>query len=260
MTSFIDTHCHLEMLALEPQEALEKARGLGVHQVITIATEEKSIQFVLDTIQAYSQVYGSLGVHPHEAKTFNQSLAQKICELAKKTAKIVAIGETGLDYHYMHSEKNTQKEAFRQQLQIAEQQQLPIVLHTREAEEDTLAILREHPISRRGVAHSFTSSLKMATALLDLDWYIGINGITTFRNAEAVREVMRYVPLERLLLETDAPFLTPVPFRGRPNDPSTIPIIAEYIAQERQIPLETLATQTTENGQRLFQLPHNVDM
>ena len=255
MTSFIDTHCHLEMLAISPEEAIANAQAQGVCPLITIATEEKSMQFVRQMVDTHPQVYGSLGVHPHESASFSPSLAQKLHDWAKQTAKIVAIGETGLDYHHLHSEKRIQQTAFRQQLELAEQLQFPIVLHTREAEEDTLGILKECPISRKGVAHSFTSRLEMAKSLLDMGWYIGFNGIATFRNAEEVREVMRYVPLDRLLLETDAPFLTPVPFRGKPNEPAKIPVIAEYIAQARQIPLETLAAQTTENGQRLFGLP-----
>lgn len=243
------------MLALTPQEALAQAQAQGVSQVITIATDEKSMEFVLQTVGTHPHVYGSLGVHPHESFSFTPTLARQLRDLASPRGKIVAIGEIGLDYHYLHSEKNVQQAAFRQQLEIAEELQFPVVLHTREAEEDTLGILRECPLSCRGVAHSFTSSLEMAKSLLEMGWYLGFNGITTFKKAEAVREVMRYVPLDRLLLETDAPFLTPVPFRGKPNDPSKIPVIAQYIAEERQISLEALAEQTTQNGQRLFGLP-----
>ncbi len=254
MTSFIDTHCHLEMLELETSEALEKAAEVGVKQLITIATDEDSMRFVLQAIQTHPQVYGSLGVHPHEAATYTEELEQQIRDEAVRTKKIIAIGETGLDYHYMHSEKAIQQKVFRQQLLLAEQLKLPIVLHSRDAQEDTLRILKETPVTRKGVAHSFTSGLAMAKELLEMDWYLGINGIATFRNAEDVREVARYVPLDRLLLETDSPFLAPIPFRGKPNDPSKIPVIAEFIANERGIPLETFVTQTTDNAHRLFEL------
>ena len=252
MTSFIDTHCHLEMLKLETAEALEKAGEAGVDKLITIATDEESMAFVLQAVRHHPQIYGTMGVHPHEASTYTEKLAKQIGDGVLSTEKIIAIGETGLDYHYMHSEKFVQQTVFRQQLVLAEQLQLPVVLHSRDAQEDTMMILKANPISRKGVAHSFTSGLAMAKALLEMGWYLGINGITTFRDAEDVREVVRYLPLDRLLLETDAPYLAPVPFRGKPNDPSKIPVIAEFIANERHLPLETLATQTTANAHRLF--------
>ena len=253
MTSFIDTHCHLEMLKLETAEALNKAVAVGVDKVITIATDEASMAFVLRAVGQHPGIYGSMGVHPHEASTYTERSDQQIRDGVHRSKKIIAIGETGLDYHYMHSEKLVQQQVFRQQLMLAEELQLPVVLHSRDAPADTLMILKEHPVSRKGAAHSFTSGVAMAKALLEMGWYIGINGITTFRNAEDVREVVRFLPLDRLLLETDAPFLTPVPFRGKPNDPSHIPVIAEFIANERQLPLETLAAQTSANAHRLFQ-------
>ncbi len=255
MTSFIDTHCHLEMLGLPVQDIVALAGQVGVHRIVTIATDEASIRFVLQTVERYPQIYGSLGFHPHEASTYTEAIARQILDRAGNSAKIIAVGETGLDYHYMHSGKKIQQTVFAQQLVLAEQLQLPVILHSREAREDTLDILKANPLTRKGVAHSFTSGLRMAKDLLEMDWYIGINGITTFRNAEEVREVMRYVPLDRLLLETDAPFLTPIPFRGKPNDPSKIPLIAEFIAIARNISLQSVAAQTTENATRLFQLP-----
>jgi len=251
----MDTHCHLEMLKLTVQDIVELAGHTGVHSMITIATDEASMQFVLQTVEQYTQIYGSLGVHPHEASTFTETTTQQIFNQAVNNAKIIAVGETGLDYHYMHSEKTVQKNVFARQLVLAEQLQLPVILHSREAQQDTMAILKAIPPTRKGVAHSFTSGLKIAKELLDMDWYIGINGITTFRNAEEVREVMRYVPLDRILLETDSPYLTPVPFRGKANDPSKIPVIAEFVANARNVSLQSLAAQTTENAIRLFQLP-----
>ena len=161
----------------------------------------------------------------------------------------------GLDYHYNYSDAETQQAVFREQLQIAEALQLPVVLHTREAEEDTLRILEEHPVSRKGVAHSFTGSQEMADALLAMGWFIGINGIVTFKNAEALRKVVHSLPLDRLLLETDAPYLTPVPFRGKPNSPAQVPVIAEFLAEDLGIPVAQLAAQTSENARRLFALP-----
>ncbi|MBF0278025.1 MAG: TatD family hydrolase [SAR324 cluster bacterium] len=252
MTSFIDTHCHLEMLKLGTEDALEKAMAADVQQVITIATDEKSIRFVLKATEMYPQVFGCLGVHPHEAFTFSAEIAEQIRNGAILSERIVAVGETGLDYHYMHSEKEVQQEVFHQQLMLAEELALPVVLHSRDAQDDTLRILRQNPVTRKGVAHSFTSGLEMARSLLEMDWYIGINGIATFRNAEDVREVACYVPMDRLLLETDSPFLAPIPFRGKPNDPSNIPVIAEFLANERRVSLDDFVAQTTENAYRLF--------
>ncbi len=252
MTSFIDTHCHLDMLKLSMSEALQSAHAAGVTRLVTISTNEASIRFVHETARSQPHVYGSVGVHPHEAATFSADIATLIRETAKSTSKIVAIGEMGLDYHYMYSEKLVQHNVFREQLQVAEELQMPVVLHTREAEADTLAILKEVPITKKGVAHSFTSSLAMAETLIEMGWYIGINGIATFKKAEGVRQVARQIPIERLLLETDSPFLAPVPFRGKPNDPSKIPAIAEFLAKELDLTTEELAAQTTANAQRLF--------
>ncbi|MBF0287341.1 MAG: TatD family hydrolase [SAR324 cluster bacterium] len=253
MTSFIDTHCHLDMLRQKTKTAIQAAASAGVEQIITIAIDEKSIQFVEQSVKKYPQVFGSIGIHPHEAKTYTQEIGQQIHNLSTQAEDIVAIGETGLDYHYMHSEKKIQQKVFSEHLELAAQLQMPVVLHTREAEEDTMAILKENSINHGGVAHSFTGSLAMAKELLDMGWYIGVNGIVTFPKAEPVREVMCYLPADRLLLETDAPFLAPKPFRGKPNDPAKIPIIAEFVAKQRNISIEDLASQTTENAQRLFQ-------
>jgi TatD DNase family protein len=152
----------------------------------------------------------------------------------------------------MNSPAEIQQQAFRKQLQLAVELNLPVILHSREAETDTLNILQEFPVPSLGVAHSFTSSIEMAKILVDMGWYLGINGIVTFKNAEDLREVVRWLPLEHLLLETDSPFLAPIPFRGKPNKPAHIPAIAGFIAKLRKISLEELAQQTTANAQRLF--------
>ena len=174
--------------------------------------------------------------------------------MARGNNKMIAIGETGLDYHYMNSSSKDQQYAFRKQLQIADELNLPVILHSRKAEADTICILKEIPLPALGVAHSFTSSLKMAKSLLDMGWYLGINGIVTFKNAQDLREIVRWIPLDRLLLETDSPFLAPDPFRGKPNKPAHIPVIASFIAELREIPIEHLAEKTSENAQRLFRI------
>ncbi len=253
MTSFIDTHCHLDKLKISPEDALAEAKTVGVHQVITISVDEPSFDFVEKCTQDYANVYGTIGIHPHDAVDYTQATSDKIQKLVKHK-KIVAIGEIGLDYHYEYSVRETQKQVFRKQLKIAADLNLPVVLHSREAEEDTLKMLEEIPIQQKGVAHSFTSSFEMAQKLVEKGWYLGINGIVTFKKTEELRKVVQWLPIERLLLETDAPFLSPVPYRGKPNTPSRINVIAEFIADLKNISLEDLAFKTNQNAQSLFHL------
>ncbi len=252
MTSFIDTHCHLDILESTPEETIIEAKQAGVQRMVTIAVDEPSLDFVSNTVQKFPAVYGSVGFHPHDASKLTKSLLQKIRQLAEEQHKLIAIGETGLDYHYMNSPAEIQKQAFRKQLQLAVEINLPIILHSREAETDTLNILQEIPVPSLGVAHSFTSSIEMAKILVDMGWCLGINGIVTFKNAEELREVVRWLPLDHLLLETDSPFLAPTPFRGKPNKPAHIPTIASFISKLKKISLEKLSEQTTANAQRLF--------
>jgi len=254
MTSFIDTHCHLDKLDSTSEEAVKEAKQEGVDTMVTISVDEESFDFVSNAVIQFKDVYGTVGIHPHDASEFSPSLEQIILKLAQRHDKMIAIGETGLDYHYMNSSADNQQFAFRKQLQIAVELNLPIVLHSREAEADTINILKEIPVPALGVAHSFTSSLKMARTLLDMGWYLGINGIVTFKNAEDLRKVVRWIPLDRLLLETDSPYLAPVPFRGKPNKPAHIPVIASFIAELRKIPIEHLAEKTSENAHRLFSI------
>ena len=252
MTSFIDTHCHLDKLDSTPEEAIIEAKQAGVQRMVTVSVDELSLDFVSSMVQQFPEVYGSVGFHPHDAAELTEDLEQKIRKLALEEKKLIAIGETGLDYHYMYSSAEVQQQVFSKQLQLAVELNLPVIMHSREAETDTLNILQEIPVPSLGVAHSFTSSFEMAKTLIEMGWYIGINGIVTFKNAEDLREVVRWLPLDRLLLETDSPFLAPTPFRGKPNKPAHIPTIATFIAELRGISLEQLSEQTSANAQRLF--------
>ena len=252
MTSFIDTHCHLDKLDSTPEEAIIEAKQAGVQRMITVSVDEPSLDFVSSMVQQFPEVYGSVGFHPHDASELTEDLEQKIRKLALEEKKLIAIGETGLDYHYMYSSAEVQQQVFSKQLQMAVELNLPVIMHSREAETDTLNILQEIPVPPLGVAHSFTSSFEMAKTLIEMGWYIGINGIVTFKNAEDLREVVSWLPLDRLLLETDSPFLAPTPFRGKPNKPAHIPAIATFIAELRGISLELLSEQTSANAQRLF--------
>ena len=252
MTSFIDTHCHLDKLDSTPEEAIIEAKQAGVQRMVTVSVDELSLDFVSSMVQQFPEVYGSVGFHPHDAAELTEDLEQKIRKLALEEKKLIAIGETGLDYHYMYSSAEVQQQVFSKQLQLAVELNLPVIMHSREAETDTLNILQEIPVPPLGVAHSFTSSFEMAKTLIEMGWYIGINGIVTFKNAEDLREVVSWLPLDRLLLETDSPFLAPTPFRGKPNKPAHIPAIATFIAKLRGISLEQLSEQTSANAQRLF--------
>ena len=252
MTSFIDTHCHLDKLDSTPEEAIIEAKQAGVERMVTVSVDEPSLDFVSSMVQQFPEVYGSVGFHPHDAAELTEDLEQKIRKLALEEKKLIAIGETGLDYHYMYSSAEVQQQVFSKQLQLAVELNLPVIMHSREAETDTLNILQEIPVPPLGVAHSFTSSFEMAKTLIEMGWYIGINGIVTFKNAEDLREVVSWLPLDRLLLETDSPFLAPTPFRGKPNKPAHIPAIATFIAKLRGISLEQLSEQTSANAQRLF--------
>ena len=252
MTSFIDTHCHLDKLDSTPEEAIIEAKQAGVQRMVTVSVDEPSLDFVSSIVQQFPEVYGSVGFHPHDAAELTEDLEQKIRKLALEEKKLIAIGETGLDYHYMYSSAKVQQQVFSKQLQLAVELNLPVIMHSREAETDTLNILQEIPVPPLGVAHSFTSSFEMAKTLIEMGWYIGINGIVTFKNAEDLREVVSWLPLDRLLLETDSPFLAPTPFRGKPNKPAYIPAIATFIAELRGISLEQLSEQTSANAQRLF--------
>ena len=252
MTSFIDTHCHLDKLDSTPEEAIIEAKQAGVQRMVTVSVDEPSLDFVSSMVQQFPEVYGSVGFHPHDAAELTEDLEQKIRKLALEEKKLIAIGETGLDYHYMYSSAEVQQQVFSKQLQLAVELNLPVIMHSREAETDTIKILQEIPVPSLGVAHSFTSSFEMAKTLIEMGWYIGINGIVTFKNAEDLREVVSWLPLDRLLLETDSPFLAPTPFRGKPNKPAYIPAIATFIAELRGISLEQLSEQTSANAQRLF--------
>jgi len=252
MTSFIDTHCHLDKLDSTPEEAIIEAKQAGVQRMVTVSVDEPSLDFVSSMVQQFPEVYGSVGFHPHDAAELTEDLEQKIRKLALEEKKLIAIGETGLDYHYMYSSAEVQQQVFSKQLLLAVELNLPVIMHSREAETDTLNILKEIPVPSLGVAHSFTSSFEMARTLIEMGWYIGINGIVTFKNAEDLREVVSWLPLDRLLLETDSPFLAPTPFRGKPNKPAYIPAIATFIAELRGISLEQLSEQTSANAQRLF--------
>jgi TatD DNase family protein len=244
---FVDSHCHLNYLE-EPTAALARARDSGVRETLCIGVDQGGIEQVLGLAAALQGVWASVGEHPGSCSgdaAWVEGLLQR--------PDVVAVGEMGLDYHYETDEaqRAKQRHTFEQQLAIADRAALPVVIHTRAAEADTLSLLRAFP-NVTGVLHCFTESWQMAQAAIDMGYYVSISGIVTFRNADNVRDVARQIPAERLLIETDAPWLAPVPYRGKKNEPAYVAATAAFLAELRQQTLETLAATTRDNFFRLF--------
>ena len=254
----IDSHCHLDRLDLAAHggsldAALDAARAVGVGHFLCIGVSADNAATVKGLAERYSDVDCSVGVHPLDLEPGAEpALDWLLGELAHP--KVVAIGETGLDYHYEPESAALQQASFRLHLEAARITGKPVIVHTREARADTLALLREAALPQAGVLHCFTEDWEMAKAALDIGFYISLSGIVTFRNAEALREVARQVPVDRLLVETDSPYLAPVPHRGKPNLPQYVREVAEYLAVLRGVSYEALAEQTSNNFKRLFPL------
>ena len=247
--TWVDTHCHLEMLKEEPDTALEKSTALGMETCLTIGTKHSSNLKVCEYVEQYPSVYGAVGIHPHEADAAKVEELGFIRESLLANQKLVAIGECGFDFFYSHSGEGNQKRIFYQQLEIACDVKLPLVIHSREAEKQTFEMLADFKgKGLTGVFHSYTSGLDLAKAVLDLGFYISVNGICTFPKSDAVREVLKIIPKKQLLLETDSPFLSPVPMRGKPNIPGNVSyvgaFVADYLGMEQQ-ELKELCYQNT---------------
>lgn len=248
----IDIHSHFDMLEDTPEMVLAKAKAVGVNKIITIGTEAGDLQYVLDvSAKLYPDVYCTLGVHPHHGSGWSEETGSFIEKhLPEKT--VVAVGEIGLDYYYKQSPPEEQKHAFRRQLEIAQKFKMPVQIHTREAEEDTVEILKEFNGKVKGVIHCFTSSEWLARQCLDLGYNISFSGVVTFKNADSLRETCKIVPLDRIHVETDAPFLAPVPQRGKKNTPAFVVHTARLVAEIKGISEEALAAATNENARQLF--------
>lgn len=249
---WIDVHTHINMIEFDAPEVLRLAQEAGVERMITIATGHDDLEKVLKAADELSPVvWCTLGFHPHDAKTYDQAGADFIHKNALKKS-VVGIGEIGLDYYYNHSEHSVQKKVFAEQLDLAVEFGLPIEIHTREAESDTSDILQAYKGRVRGLFHCFTSSMDLAKKALDLGFNISISGVVTFKKSEALRDVVKMVPLDRLHLETDAPFLTPEPFRGKKNHPALMVNTARIVADLKGVSLEELSQQTNINAKNLF--------
>lgn len=250
----IETHCHLDYLKGEAlAQALESAKAANVERIITIGVSPDNLDTVLGLAQTHDTVWGTQGIHPHDANDYSDAVDDKIRTNAQHE-RILAVGEIGLDYFYDHSDRAKQRLAFECQLQIAIDLALPVVIHTREADEDTQAILQNFigQMPKRGVIHSFTSGQALAEYCLSEGFHLGFNGISTFNKAENVRDIIRITPVDKILFETDAPYLTPVPYRGKENEPKYLPFIAENVSKVKDIPLETLLPKVWQNSVDLF--------
>ncbi len=252
----IDTHCHIhESYELPLSEVLSRAREAGVMQMICVGTSEESSRQAVARAGDTEGIYAAIGVHPHDTKDGYAHISELA---AQHPEKLVAVGEIGLDYFYTHSPREVQIEALKQQMSVALANNLPIIFHVREAFDDFWPIFEEFEAqfgTVRGVLHSFTDSEQNLQKAIEKGLYIGVNGISTFTKDPAQQAMFDAIPLDRLIFETDAPFLTPTPYRGKVNEPAYIRVIADFHAQRRGISLEEIAHITTNNARALFSLP-----
>jgi TatD DNase family protein len=250
-----DSHCHLATIGREAEEAiLSRAREAGVRGFLVPGTTAADSSDAAAIGQRHADVWSAVGVHPHEAKDCDEAAFLKIAALSSEE-RVVAIGEVGLDYHYMHSPAETQREVFMRHVALAKQRDLPLSIHNRESTDDLIDLLWSAEASgARGVLHSFTESAEIARKLVDRGFYISFSGILTFRTAESLREAARVLPRDRVLIETDTPYLAPVPHRGKKNEPGYVAHVAETLATLWGVPAEEAARITTENFETLFRV------
>lgn len=253
-TYLIDTHSHVDMIEeISVEEVIKNAKENGVEKIIVPCAYPKDVDKIFELVNKYDELYGLLGVHPSEARDWDDSLIEKIKEYSK-SFKIVGIGEIGLDYYWDKSFNDIQKEVFIKQIKLANELGLPISIHDREAHKDTFDILKEHNKGSKIVMHCFSGSVEFARECIKQGWYIALGGVVTFKNAVKMKDVAVDVPLDKLLVETDAPYLTPVPYRGKENQPAYVRFVAEEIAKLRGADYEEIAQATTANARNVFDL------
>ena len=252
----IDSHCHLtyEPMSSSLEETIKRANKDGVEFLLTISTEDKSFCNILDILDKYKCVYGSYGIHPHEAKQHKGIKFENIIEKVKQNKKIIGIGETGLDFYYNHSEKKDQIESFLEHIEASQKTNLPIIVHTRSAEGETFEILQKavKKNNLKILIHCFTGSKKFAFKLLDLGAYISASGVVTFKKSQDLANTFKEIPNDKILVETDSPYLAPVPLRGKSNEPSYIIHTVEFLSKLKKISFENFSKITTNNFFNLF--------
>ena len=256
---FVDSHAHIDGPEFDNDRELviQRARDAGVDAILNIGTGDPhsgALERAVELAESYPAVFAALGTHPHDARLFDQKAESRLTELVKKSRRVIAWGEIGLDFHYDHSPREDQRNAFRRQLQLARAAGLPVIIHTREAEDETIEILRTEWADARlpGVMHCFSGSARLAQQALDLGFSISFSGIVTFKKAEELRGIASEIPVDRLLIETDCPYLAPVPHRGKRNEPAFVVEVARCIAEVRGMTLQEVAQVTTANFSREF--------
>ena len=252
----IDSHAHLEMpeFRKDLEAVIQRAKASGVEYIFTVGTEKRDWKRALEIAHAHSLIYAILGVHPQNAKEIDGETYSTLRDLCQDE-KVKALGEIGLDFYRNLSPKEVQLKRFREQVELARELKLPIVVHDREAHEETIRILRsEKALECGGIIHCFSGDDEMAKACIDMGFYISIPGSITFKNASGLRETVKKLPLDSLLVETDAPFLTPEPFRGKRNEPGFVRYTAQKIAEIKKVPFEKVAEASSENALRVYRL------
>jgi len=258
--ALVDSHCHIDGPDFEGDfsDMLNRATEAGVRAMLCVGTGsviDGEVERAVEVARRNSNIYASVGVHPHDAKTYNDEVEGRLCELAGDS-KVVAWGEIGLDYHYDHSPRDVQKAVFKRQLEKAIEYDLPVIIHSREAEEDTVELLESAAKAGdlRGVMHCFGGTAEAALRFLDLGFYISFAGNVTFKKAEQLREAAKVVPLERMMVETDCPYMSPEPVRGGRNEPSRVVHTAKFLAELLSVDLKRFERETTANFEQLFRV------
>lgn len=249
----VDTHAHIDMLEEPLAETIRLMAEHCVKKAVIPAVEVATLDKVIEVAESYSDFYAMVGIFPTEAKTYTQEVEEKLISLAQNP-KVKAVGEIGLDYYWDKSFVDIQKEVFVKQIKLANKLNLPIVIHDREAHKDTFDLLKEYNQGSQVLFHCFSGSVEFMRECVKQGWYIALGGVVTFKNAQKMKDVARAVPLDKLVLETDSPYLTPVPYRGKPNTPAYVGYVAQEIAKLREMPLDELVNITTENAERFFEI------
>ena len=257
MTYLVDTHCHLifEDFKDDLHEVISNAFNSGVKGMVVISTQEKEFQPILALTEEYDNIFCSIGIHPHSSEEHKDISKEKILNLSKND-KVIGIGETGLDFYYENSNKDIQRDLFRKHISVSRETQLPIIIHTRDADSETIEILQEESQigAFPGIIHCFTAGSELAKVAIELGFYISLSGIVTFKNASDLRETIKDIPLDRLLVETDSPYLSPEPLRGKTNEPSHIIHTVKYISMIKNETESSMASLTSQNFMKLFNI------
>lgn len=255
MTYLVDTHCHLifEDFKDDLHEVISNAFDSGVKGMVVISTQEKEFQPILALTEEYDNIFCSIGIHPHSSEEHKDISKEKILNLSKND-KVIGIGETGLDFYYENSNKEIQRDLFRKHISVSRETQLPIIIHTRDADSETIEILQEESQigAFPGIIHCFTAGSELAKVAIELGFYISLSGIVTFKNASDLRETIKDIPLNRLLVETDSPYLSPEPVRGKRNEPSNVVHTANFLSNFFNIKKDEFYNKTTDNFHNVF--------